>query len=223
MKKEERVQLQDDLAGDLGGLAGVPLLGTGAKLVARALRTEWTRNRSVALRAAEETSGLTREDLCEQISEDPNLVPLLTRLLHAAGQNGHDRTLRAMGLAFGDAIRDRGRIDECEAILTSLADLGSTHVQVLELLAQSPPIEPDRESRFWSRDEIGSAAQLPASLVLLVPAALISRGLVEQPALEEIDGGSVISAYTGNDVRLEITDLGRLVLEVIQHWKAAAD
>src|SRR5688572_11370444 len=43
-------------------------------------------------------------------------------LLYAAGMNGHDSTLRAMGGALGYAVRDRESVDECEIILGALAD-----------------------------------------------------------------------------------------------------
>src|SRR3954447_61548 len=93
----------------LAGLAGIALpgVGTASQWMARKIHEEWARHRSTALRAAERTSGLSREDLAETVSADPRLVPLVTRLLYAAGMNGHDGTLRAMGAAFGDAVRDR--------------------------------------------------------------------------------------------------------------------
>lgn len=66
---------------------------------------------------------MSREDLAEAIGENPQFVPLATRLLYAAGLNGHDETLRAMGTALGEALLNPNRLIDCELILTALADL----------------------------------------------------------------------------------------------------
>ena len=109
-----------DLAGELAGAALLPGFGAFTKVLARGLRQEWTRKGSVALRAAEKASGLTREEMGEAIAEDPRLLPLVTLLLYVAGMNGHDRTLAAMGTVLGDALRERKALDECELILPRL-------------------------------------------------------------------------------------------------------
>jgi hypothetical protein len=202
----------DDEDGPLQGIAEdglgqlVPFGGVVAKWVGPNVRAEWRRLRSTALRAAEEASGLSREDLAEQIAQDPRLVPLLTRLLYAAGQNGHDPTLRAMGAALGDAVRDRDRVDECDVILTALADLNAAHVLVLRRLAEEPPQPSSDGPGSWGPQSLLDNVTLPASIVPLCSAALISRGLVVSPS-----GGYGTSFH--------VTDLGRTVLAVLDQWR----
>lgn len=68
---------------------------------------EWSRNHSIALEAAEDASGLTREQLADLLAEDAAFVPLSVRLLYAAGISGYEPTLRAMGAIFGQPPRSR--------------------------------------------------------------------------------------------------------------------
>jgi hypothetical protein len=208
-----------DLAGELAGSL-VPGLGAAAKVMARRVLQEWSRNGSVALRAAEKTSGLTREEIGEAVAEDPRLLPLATRLLHAAGMNGHDRTLAAMGAAFGDAVRSREALDECELILTSLADLTDSHTLVLLKLTEvAPNSEPhdanlpndqQREAREWTARFLREAMTPMAERVTtLCVAALIARGLVR-----------TTETYLGG---YEVTELGRVVLDVLEQHAATAN
>jgi hypothetical protein len=53
--------------------------------------------------------------------------------------NGSDRPLAAMGAAVGDADRLRDALDECELILTSVADLTDSHTLVLLKLTEVAP------------------------------------------------------------------------------------
>lgn len=103
----------------------LPGVGPVFKRLAGQTQAELMRARSVALAAAERSSEMTREELADAIARSPKLIPLVTRLLHAAGQNGYDKTLKAMGTAFGEAVLDPDRVDDCELLLTSLADLGA--------------------------------------------------------------------------------------------------
>src|SRR5215203_6198735 len=138
---ESGANLHDQVGGeitdfvlDLAAL-GVPGAGVVAQPFFRKVREEWTRQRSVALRAAVASSGLgSLEDLMEKITEDPRLIPPVTRLLYAAGMNGHDRTLKAMGAALGRAVREPDAMAECELILTAIADLTQDHARTLQLL-----------------------------------------------------------------------------------------
>src|SRR3954447_26511649 len=87
----EHGMLQDVAA----GVADSLLPGAGP-LVSRLLgkvAEEWQRNGSVAMRAAEQASGQSREDLLETLAESPRLLSLATRLLIAAGTNGYDPVL----------------------------------------------------------------------------------------------------------------------------------
>jgi hypothetical protein len=188
----------------LGGVA-VPGGGPLFQLMARKLREEWQRNASTALKRAEEITGLTREELADEIARDPRLVPLAARLLHAAGMNGHDRTLKAMGAALGDAVNRRESVGECELILTALSDLTDNHAAVLAVVAQDVPGETDRERRSrWSREALEEASGLGDRVVTLCTAALVARGLVRMPG-----------AILGGGNHFQITELGQLVLDVL--------
>jgi hypothetical protein len=157
---------------------------------------------STALRAAERVSGQTRKQLGEAIAEDPQLIPLATRVLYAAGMNGHDQTLAAMGRALGDAVRDRERIDEMELILTALADLGPAHVRLLQALAVPGA---------WVSPVSVPETDLPPRVRDLCLATLISRGLV---------ANSSGPAYR---VRYDATELGRTLLDVLAELETDDD
>ncbi|WP_100499641.1 hypothetical protein [Geodermatophilus chilensis] len=194
----------------LAGLAGITLpgVGTASQWMARKIREEWARNRSTALRAAERTSGLSREDLAEQVAADPRLVPLVTRLLYAAGMNGHDNTLRAMGAAFGDAVRDREAVDECEIILGALADLTEAHSIVLLTLSEKP-LDPPPDLPHWVPYLLEERSGLPPRTTSLCVAALVARGLVVAPT------------GFGGEIVYHVTPLGRDVLAVLREHAEA--
>ncbi|GAA4727492.1 hypothetical protein GCM10023328_02150 [Modestobacter marinus] len=180
------------------------------KRLFRQVFAEWGRNGSVALSAAEAASGLTREELAESLRERPRLHPLLTRLLFAAGMNGHDAVLRAMGTAVGNAVVDPLRVDECELILAALADLNAAHTQLLHLMTTQATVSPEGSEGglFWTTETLVTEADFPDQVGSLVLAALISRGLAEIPAM-----------VLGAPVR--ITALGSVVLDVLDEWEGA--
>ncbi len=214
----------DDLGPELvASTAGLlPLVGASAPLIkrlARAVRDEHRRRQSVALNLAEEyAGGLSREELTEQIAAHPHLQPLLVRLLHAAGMNGHDRTLRALGGALGTAVADRTRIDECELILTALADLTETHVVVLQQID-------DGASNEWTTALVADVLRLSEKVTGLAVATLLSRGLIEQRAIPHPPNVTPKYDYGGRPplppqpqrtvLALYITDTGRAVLELL--------
>lgn len=102
-----------------GADALVPGAGPVLRRGLRAVSQEWSRNHSMALEAAEDASGLTREQLADLLAEDAAFVPLSVRLLYAAGINGYEPTLRAVGAIFGQAAAEPSRVDECAVILGS--------------------------------------------------------------------------------------------------------
>jgi hypothetical protein len=166
------------------------------------MREERERRVSVALNAAERIAGMSREELGDAIEEDPDLVPLVTRILYAAGMNRYDRTLAAMGRALGDAVRDRERINEVDLILTALADLRGEHIVVLQYLVAEYQVSPN----ITVRPSLGAVAEdtgLSVQLCMLCLAALSSRGLV-----------ATVGGLDGTNV-YEPTDLGRILLDVL--------
>jgi hypothetical protein len=212
----------DSTADDLGGAAfelilaavglGIPGAGVPAKWATRKLREERERRVSTALHAVEMRTNRSREDIGAAITNDPALVPLAIRLLYAAGMNGHDRALSAMGTAFGDAMSDRTFIEECDLILSVLADLTESHARVLRLLSQAVP---GRDNRYWSwsADELAEHSGLSRRAAILCSAALVARGLARTPS--GIVGGSG-TVYA-------ITELGGVVLEVLSDYSHAVD
>ena len=188
----------------------LPGLGPPVRGLLRSVQAEWARNGSVALQAAEAASGLTREELTEALRAAPRLHPLLTRLLFSAGMNGYDPVLRAMGTALGQAVTESAQVDECELILTALADLNAAHGALLRLLNDPPDRAPEGDgSGYWTQETLLAAAAFSERAGELVLAALISRGLAAIPPMA-----------LGTPV--QITALGRVVLDVLDEWKHAS-
>lgn len=190
---------------DIAGSVADSLLPGGgplAKWFIDNIVAERNRRTSLALKTAEHYSGMSREDLAERIAEDATLHPLWLRILHAAGMLGHDDTLQAMGCALSDAITHPEKVDECQLILTALTDLGPTHTSLLKLLSTEGPLR--GEANVWTPEALADASELPASIVPLVQAALVGRGL----ALIQAGG------YGGPTVKL--TELGETVLVVFK-------
>lgn len=199
----------DSLAPDLA--AGVvetipfvgPLMAPFAKLGAQRISREWARKNSVALRAAERSSGMTREDLADKLSEDPRLIPLVTRVLFAAGMTGKDTILRALGTALGDAVRDPDNIDEAELLLISMTNLRTQHLVILEILSEDPPQPDDPRNRtYWHRELIAAKSDYRRDLVDLCVSGLVGSGLISQ--LDDTYG-----------VCYQITELGQTALAVV--------
>ena len=94
--------LDDVVAGAVTGW--LPFGGALEPLVRRmsvAVRHEHARRHSIAMKAAERRSGMSREDLEERIASDPDLVPIAVRVLHAAGSTGDEKLLKLLGAALG--------------------------------------------------------------------------------------------------------------------------
>jgi hypothetical protein len=209
-EQQDRHDLVDQIGGDflaagVGLLLPIPGVGVLTERAVRRVREETERRRSVALKAAERVSGMTREEIGERIGHDPRFLSLVTRVLHAAGMNGHDGTLKAMGVALGRAATDPGRVDEAELVLTVLSDLTEHHARVLLLLSADPPAI-SGTALVWTMHLLEVSADLPTPVVSLLVATLVARGLAE--ATTGFGGGNVYS----------ITTLGRDVLAVLQEY-----
>jgi hypothetical protein len=194
-------RLTDDLAGGaLELVPGIgPLLAPFAKRASRSIREEWERNHSKALRAAERISGMSREELADNISDDPRLIPLATRVLYAAGMTGQDAILRALGTALGDAVRDRERIDEVELLLIGMANLRQQHIIILEMMNR-----PSRrgDPPYWVSEDLAHASGFSRDLVTMCLPGLVGSGLIRQ-------------ADNTYGVSYEITGLGQTALGVL--------
>jgi hypothetical protein len=217
MKRKKQGETADRVGGAVvewgAALAGFPIPGLGilGERFTSHLREEWTRKSSIALEAAERAAELTREELGEVIANHPRLVPLATRLLYAAAMNGHEDTLRAMGSAFGDAVRDPDGIDESELILTALADLTEDHARTLLLLSAEPP-EREDSARVWTAATLAEESKIPPRSAILCLGALLARGLV--------DAGS---GFGRREPSYEITEPGKQVLQALREYANADD
>lgn len=210
MSKEPN--LWDETVG--GAVSLIPFFGPVAGPVlarcSRRVRQEHQRNASVALRAAEDLTGRRREEIAEAVADDPYLVPLFIRVLYAAGINGHDATLRALGYAFGDAVLDRSRIAEADLILAALVDLGEPHIRMLRYLAVAASFTTAAQLAGLGPDAQPAlpGGGLPESTGILALAGLLSRGLVEA------------ASTAGGDGAYKITPVGQLIVQVLNQIPA---
>lgn len=177
-----------------------PVLGVAANRLSRAVWDEHQRRASIALQAALRISGLSQEDFADCLIQNPQLLSLQERLLWAAGINGHDETLKAMGRGFGDAVREPERAIEVEIILAALTDFGPYHRAILQTLGTPSP---DREDGVWFLPDVIRRIDVPDSVAPLCVSALTAAGLVG------------IQAGLGG-VSYHITELGGLVLSVLR-------
>src|SRR5579875_1652871 len=110
----------------------IPGIGPMVKRLGDEIAAEWRRNASKALKAAEHASGLSRPDFEEWVRAEPRAIPLYLKVLWAAGTNGHDKTLKAMGAALGAAARATARADtaafeDAELSLRAMSELTPRH------------------------------------------------------------------------------------------------
>ena len=172
-------RLTEDLAGGaIELIPGVgPLLAPLAKRAFKSIREEWARNSSKALRAAERISGMSREELSDRISDDPRLIPLVTRVLYAAGMTGQDTILRALGTALGDAVQNPEKVDEVELLLIGISDLRRHHVVILEAIAKErPKSEMTGGAIYWTPSSLANEVDHTLDLVNICIAGLVRGG-----------------------------------------------
>ncbi|MEV0950982.1 hypothetical protein [Promicromonospora sp. NPDC050249] len=172
----------EDAAGEVVG-AVIP--GSGP-FIARALslvRKEWQRNASQSLRAAETISGRSREDLEELLETNPELTPLYLRVLWAAGMNGHDETLRAMGATLGEAVNASGTeaadaIADADQALMAMSRLTPRHFRILRFMCSRPRPTAGGTPSGWSTARITEALGLDEDRVTWCLSDLVGTGLV---------------------------------------------
>jgi hypothetical protein len=200
-------ETDDNLADDLvaGATEMIPFVGPitapVAKRFVEKVREEWARNHSKALRAAERISGMSREELTDNINQDPRLIPLAIRVLYAAGMTGQDAILRALGTALGDAVRDREKIDEVELLLIGITDLRKQHVVILEIMTK-PPRWPQDRTNYFSSEMLAKSSGFSRDHVDMCLSGLVRSGLIHQ-------------AENAYGVCYEISQLGQTTLEVL--------
>jgi hypothetical protein len=171
------------------------------------VRAEWARNRSMALRAALNDTGLTREVMDDWMQRDPRAFPFYLQVLWCAAMNGHDKTLRAMAAVLGvaahaSATEEVDAFDDAELALRAMADLTPRHFRVLAALVQgevavSPDGGHENYGQFSPRT-IAERAGLDEPVTVQCLVNLTGAGLATQA-----------SAYGG--MVYPVTELGRAV------------
>ncbi len=205
-----RGELVEDIGSDIGQLL-TPFGGALGKRVIRAVFAEWQSNRSTALRAAEVASGMSREQFAEWAEADARAVPLYLKVLWAAGMNGHDQTLRALGAVLGRAARasaagDDHQFDQAELALRAMADLTPRHFLVLGLAAQGRV----------AISEDGSENYRELTPKYLAPLAGIPDEVVHQCLLNLAGAGLTVAVVVLEATAYPVTELGRAVAAAAQ-------
>lgn len=226
------------LAGQFGGSVVQELSEQGAK----AVLDEHARLRSTALKAAERSSGLTREEISDALVTNPTLIPLVTRVLWIAGMNGHDEILDVLGGVLGSILLTPDDNEEAELILHSVAHLTRTHLQVLRALHGPPSVRVKAEESYTlverfesskaeapnlpprSPDEGGYVTQESdlwnAEALAQATGLTVSRAELALAGLSR--AGFAISPAALDGVGYELTSAGRVVFEAIQRWEELA-
>src|SRR4051794_38625774 len=151
---------------------------------------------------------MTREDITECLAKDPALVPIVVRVLHAAGMSGHDEILDALGAGLGEALLHPENASEVELIIMGLERLRPEHVRVLEVLG-SPPLQSDgaAEENPWNDITIGERLGWDRHRAFTAGVGLVNAGFA-------------LSLFVWTDrSALQITPLGQSLLQVLETYR----
>ncbi|RNM12226.1 hypothetical protein [Nocardioides pocheonensis] len=222
MKPRQETDWVDEFVGALAGMltAGVAT-DPMARLSAKA-RAELARTRSIALRAAEDLAGMTREDLGERIAANPKLVPIAARVLWQAGMTGQDEVLEALGAVLGNAAAHPDRADEAEVLLLGIEALRRQHIALLRVMAGPPqwksnepepyqdlqPVQVTAlgEAERWNVEALAEASGMTDDQAALAATGLSNAGFAR--ALSVLGG-------TG----FQVTEMGQVLLEVLDVYE----
>ncbi len=207
-----------------------------------AVLAEQARLRSTALRAAERSSGLTREEISDALVAYPDLVPLVSRVLWMAGMNGHDEILEVLGGVLGSILLTPDDTEEAELILAGIGDLKRIHLQVLRRLGEPPKVRVQVKDSYnplehyeAARTEEGKLPPKKADvegLVMQDSDAWSAEALASTTGLSLtrtqlavaglMNAGFALSPTVLNGPGYLISPAGNLVVEAIQRWQAEA-
>lgn len=154
-----------------------------AKKALVALVGEQQRRTSVALAAAERTSGKTREEIDDLIAHDLAAVPIVLRLLQAAGNAGDDEVLSLLGGMAGAGLADPSTAQRQETLMLSIEGLTEAHVRMMAVLDREhiAPTEENESAPSWDARTISDWMHEERDVVRMLGMGLLSRGLVENP------------------------------------------
>ncbi|WP_435200322.1 hypothetical protein [Janibacter sp. GS2] len=223
-------------------VSGLPIVGPIVQELATdaidVVIAEQTRLRSTALRAAERSAGMTREEISDALVASPHLVPLVSRVLWTAGMSGDDEILEVLGGMLGSILLAPDDTEEAELLLAGIADLKRIHLQVLRKLREPPmarvkteqsfdpvdnfeaaltdgalpPRSPDREDFvLQSADAWNAEALAYATGLSLTRTQLALTGLM--------NAGFALSPTVTNGPGYRVSPAGTLVWEAIQRWQ----
>lgn len=208
----------------------VPGAGPFMRLVTLKVVRAVRRRRSKCLRVACDQAGMSRRELKNALRANPETMPLLTQVLWSAGMNGHDETIRHLGVLLGIAAGDARQGDteaftRCEHALKSMRDFDPWHARVLRVLVQiwesnsEPPDERRRVVEFGVRP-LARAAGLDEGDLIARAIDLENAGLALESALmAKNEGGLFFVEFEGGkgfaptELGVEVVHAARAVQE----------
>jgi hypothetical protein len=210
----------------VGALVGAVTLGVATDPVARltaSARAELARTRSVAIRAAEDLTGRTREELGEIVASNPHLVPIAVRVLWQAGMTGQDEVLEALGAVFGNAATHPEKADEAEILLLGIEAIRRQHIALLRVMAgparwksgdpepyaglQPSEVTALGEAERWNIEALPEASGDSEDQAALAATGLANAGFARAP-----------SVYGGTGY--QVTEMGRTLLDVLALYES---
>lgn len=223
-------------------IGGLPIVGPIVQeLTTDAIEVviaEQTRLRSTALKAAERSAGMTREEISDALVASPHLVPLVSRVLWTAGMSGDDEILEALGGMLGSILLAPDDTEEAELLLAGIADLKRIHLQVLRKLREPPMARVKTEQSFDPADNFEAALKdgaLPPrspdheGFVLQSADAWNAEALAYTTGLSLtrtqlalaglMNAGFALSPTVTNGPGYRVSPAGTLVWEAIQRWQ----
>lgn len=156
---------------DLLDLVGVP--SETLRLLEGAARKERARRVSVALRAAEDLTARSREELTLMASDSPEMLSLTIRVLLAAGNSGNDAVLQMLGQSLGRAFSTESATGEQELLVSAIEGLTKEQLIVLAACDASP--------RPMNEVVERCAGKLSPELVEMATMSLVPRGMFDNP------------------------------------------
>lgn len=187
---------------------GMQSIGLGAvdplvQLLVKPLSEEIQRRRSIALRAAEDLSGLSREELADRIEAVPEGVDRLVRVLYAAGMTGYDDALKMMGQSLSRrlAATDARQQAKEDAMLSVLDGIEPRHVQMLTAIHSY-----NQRAGVMGNVKVAQAVAGSDQFPDRTAFELLARALVDDPY-------GRVGGDDGEERFYQVSDLGRLLLE----------
>lgn len=192
-------------------VAAIPVVGGPVAVVTQALLG--TRRRRLESYSLEVARGLTEEqvqDLEDLLAHDDGLQDLLLNGIQMAARTRHDTQRRILAGILADAIRAPEDVDILEPLQEAVGDLLPAHGRLLRLFADRPPLEPILET------DLRAYEPELAPVIDELLARLVRTGIIKEPPVLEIDGGSVGQVVEDNDATYVLTDFGRRLLNYVR-------